>query len=263
MKFLWLFLILPLSSPLAGAGSLDEFEEDVTAPKSKEKGSNRNDSHPRSSDDCGSLSSCIADDMFTGAINGLIEMTALVIVAGGKYSLERVTGTNAEIPPRQAGEPLIPHIRLDSHYQNVNGDISAIDLKLELGYGPVGLNLRHTRFRESSPADELTLKYIHALYRMSFGEQVGFNMGFGRATLEGNKINSGSSFTFPLLIHWSENLGVEASYTVSYINGNSLTDKDIALIVTHSPAALALGYRSISGPTSAIQGPFAGLSVRW
>lgn len=266
MKFLWLFSILFFSSPLVFGGSLDEFEENATTPKPQKKSSNDASRHHehKSSNDCGSLSGCIADDVVEGTVNGLIEIAALMIVEGGKHSLNRLSPPPAsDITPRMTGDPLIPYARFDTHYLNANNGIRAVDLKLELGYGPAAVEIRRTRFSESYPADELKLAYIHALYRMSLGDKVGFNMGFGRATLEGDNINSGSSFTFPLLIHWSKNLGIETRYTASVINGNSLIDKDIALVLTHSATALTLGYRSVSTPGSTIRGPFAGLSVRW
>ncbi len=254
------------------AGSLDDFEENViTKPKAKsevepkkdsnKKGNNNRSIYFGSSNDCDVLLGCFMDEFFWR----MMEVTVLVAIEGGKMSVERTQGADAlsSMVPRTIGEPLLPFVRFDTHYQNANGDISGIDLKMELGYSLLGIHLRHTKFREPSPSDELDLSYFHALYRMSLGNHVGFNVGYGRAILKGNYKTSGSSITFPLLFHWSKRLGIEGSYTASNINDNWLTDTEISLLVTETFGSLSLGYRSIRGSSNKIQGPFIGGAVHW
>lgn len=259
------------------AGTLDDFEKDViTTPETKSK-SNPSSSSKKSSNkrhekhrsiysssysNCDVFLGCFMDELFWR----MMEITVLVAIEGGKMSVERTQGvddTLSSMAPRTIGEPLLPFIRFDAHYQNAKGDVSGIDLKLELGYSLLGINLRRARFRELSPSDELDLSYIHGLYRMSLGNHVGLNVGYGRATLKGEQKSSGSSVTFPLLFHWSERLGIEGSYTASKINRNWLKDTEISLVVTERFASLSFGYRSIRGPFKNLQGPFMGLSVHW
>ncbi len=272
-----LFFCLLFSLSGVMAGSLDDFEKDVITPPENKSESNssssskksRNEKHDKhrsiyssSYNDCDVFLGCFMDELFWR----MMEIAVLVAVEGGKMSVERTQGIDdplSSMAPRTMGEPLLSFVRFDTHYQNVNGHARGVDLKLELGYSLLGINFRRTRFRESSPSDEMNLSYIHGLYRMSLGNHVGFNIGYGRATLKGDHKNSGSSFTFPLLFHWSERLGVEGSYTASNINNNWLTDAEISFIVTERLGSLSLGYRSIRGPSEKIQGPFMGFSMHW
>ncbi len=264
MKSIALLLCLLFVSPHPFAAGLEEFESDVTTPSARNAGHSSSSGYNRSrSINCDTSSGCVGDELANSLFSGLVEIAGVLIVEGGRMSLTRI-GDNPpldDLQPRLAGEPLLPFIRLDSHYQNASDGVSAVDLKLELGYALAGLGLRRTRFWE--PGTQLSLDYLHALYRMSLGSNVGFNIGLGRAVLKGRQEHSGSSITFPLLIHWSDSVGLEGSYTSSHINGNSLTDKEVALLVSLHPASLSLGYRAISGPGSTIHGPFAGFSIRW
>ena len=94
----------------------------------------------------------------------------------------------------------IPVVCLELRYQHVESDVSALDGRAEIGYGPVGLAVRGTHYAEESPADELDIVQWHGLYRMSFTEYVGIDIGFGSMTLHGDKRSSGLSMTVPVRI---------------------------------------------------------------
>ncbi len=267
-----LLLCLLIASPGIFAGVLDEFEKDTTVAEKRDE--NETDTEELSSassndsarlsgfnSECDAVFGCFMDELIWGAM----QVAVLTIVEGGKMSLERIRGGEplSSIVKRDAGEPLLPFIRLDSHYQNAESDIAAVDVKAELGYSLIGVGLRQTRFSEPASSDELDLRYVHLLYRMSLGNHIGFNIGYGRATLEGDKKNSGGSITFPLLYHWSPRLGLEGVYTASDINGNLLTDAELALVMTIKPVSLLLGYRTVRSPSQDIKGFFSGLAVHW
>ncbi len=256
------------------SGVLGDFEKNVTTrPKNKPKPKKDNrETHHRhhsiyssSYNNCGVFQDCFMDEFFWRAMGVMV----LMPVEWGKMSAARTHGTEPfppSIVPRVIGEPLLPYVRFDTYYQNANGDVRGVDLKMEFGYSLVALNLRRTRFRESfplKPSNELDLSYIHGLFRMSLGNRVGVNIGYGRAILKGNSKTSGGSVTLPLLFHWSERFGVEGSYTASRINGNRIKDAEISLLVKESLASLSLGYRSVRVSSSKIQGPFIGFSMRW
>lgn len=93
-------------------------------------------------------------------------------VYGGMVSWDRVAGTGEEAKPRENGETLVPYFNLNTSYHWVDPDITAIDLRGELGYGPFALELRRTTFEEDFGAGslvELKVDQTYFLYRMSFG----------------------------------------------------------------------------------------------
>ncbi len=267
-----LALLLGLWGPASWGGKLDEFEDDLAEPAGKRA----EQTEPEPAHDGGgalyhadaegghcdaSLGECLAFDAF----GALLEITGLVIVEGGRQSYLRIApgGPAPALAPRQPGEPLTSFVRLDGHYQWADSGVSAVDLRLEGGYGFIAGQVRRTRYREEGTADELEVRYAHLLYRMRFGEAVGVNFGLGRAWVEGSGTLDGSSVTVPVLFHFSPGFGVEASYTSSHVNGHRLLDREVALLLNRDPAAITLGYRSVETPSSSLHGPFAGFSVRW
>lgn len=165
--------------------------------------------------------------------------------------------------PRETGEVLIPFFRLDAAYQNVDSDVEAIDIRAELGYGPIALSIRDTNYQESDPDDELEIFQMHALYRMSFSEAFEVDAGLGILTIDGDGQNSGLSLTLPVLIRYTENLGFEFRPSWSSVNGNTIQDYDVGAMLGMRFVALRAGYRWIESENTSLNGPYLGISIHF
>ena len=135
-------------------------------------------------------------------IGGDLTLLAVIgLAAGAEMSLARMRGTpsmyGVTVTPRQTGAPDLPLLRLDANHQNVQGDTRATDVRVETGYGPLGLQVRHTRFREDQPRDTLNLTYLHGLIRVSATPVFGLDLGLGAAWLDGRNRHDGFSATLP------------------------------------------------------------------
>ena len=211
------------------AGTLDDFEEDAT--KASEP-----DTVARY--ETASTTSC-----WWGCMESGIEMGARVLWAGGSASWMRVNPPEPadtlaswtwetppepvdtlRIGPRGPGELQIPVVCLDLRYQDAGSDVSALDGRAEVGYGPLGLAVRHTRYTEETPADEMDIVQWHGLYRMSLSEQVEVDIGFGQMILHGDARHSGSSMTVPVRIAFGGPVALVFRPTWSWLGDNTITD---------------------------------------
>lgn len=233
------------------AGILDDFEEASTQKPSSSSGRSH-DSHDESDDN---------DSVF---FDILFEIFHGIFVYGGKSSLAHINGSDdplyEHISIRETGAPNLPFIRGDVHYQWVDSDVYALDGRLEAGVGPMALQLRSTRFKESSPDDSLTITYVHGLFRMSGSRLFEWDLGLGSMSMEGNERHSGFSMTFPLSSYPFEHFGLRLVPTLSGINGNVIKDMDVSMALVYPFAAVQLGYRNIEANGVTLNGPYAGLS---
>lgn len=261
---LCIFMSFLFISQPAFAGKLDEFEEKATEKKKKpdqEAESKESKSKDRASEDKGCLEA-IADLYF--------ELLADAFLTCGKLSWRRIQKDfDSDLPLyegmryRKPGESLIPFVRFDYGYQNVESDIDASDYRVEFGYGPLGFQVRKTFYVEDDPNDKLDVTQFHALYRMSLGNRVELDLGLGVFELEGNEKNSGFSFTAPVLFHPNEIIGIELRPAWTVINGNSIAEYDIALLCGWRYIAFRTGYKSLDAPGASLNGPYIGVSLRY
>lgn len=227
------------------AGKLDAFEEDTT--------------HHEESDDDGwdmdFLADIFGDVLFHGVIHG------------GYVSWERVRHrprdySHEQLRPREVGEALIPLVRFDVSYQDVESDVEAYDYRIECGYGPVGAHVNLTHYREREPHDELDLTRVHGLYRMSFGNSVEMDLGLGAVFMSGDDLHSGFSFTFPLHVHPTRIAGMEFRPAWATVNGGHIADYDLGLLLSYRNASLKIGHRWVKRTTQSLNGPHIGFSLR-
>ncbi len=250
------------------AGTLDDFEEDATK-AAKPDTVTRYESAP-------------ATSCWWGCMESGVEMGARALWAGGSASLMRVSPPEPpdtlarwmrekppepadapRIEPRIPGELQIPVVCLDLRYQYVESDVSALDGRAEVGYGPLGLAFRYTHYAEESPADELDIVQWHGLYRMSFTEYVEVDVGYGAMTLHGDARHSGSSLTAPVRITFDVPVALVFRPTWSWIGDNSISDYDVGLLYLWPYVSVSLGYRWFECDDSALSGAFVGVSGRY
>ena len=164
---------------------------------------------------------------------------------------------------RKHGEALVPFLRLDTMYQEVETDVTARDYLIIVGYGAVGFQVRSTVYEEKEPPDKLRLAEYHALYRMSLGNHVEIDLGAGAMVLKGIQENSGFSVTVPVLIHPSDHYGFEFRPVWSSINENDIQDFDVAVLFGWRYVSVKAGYRWVRSPHQSLDGPEMGVSLRW
>ena len=251
-----LFLFIGLLIGTSQAGTLDDFES-AKNPEKQSSTSSESNSTYEDDDDDSSLGDFFVELFFRAAW-----YTSLY---GGQTSSERIA-LNPQmdgIQKRKHGEPLIPQYRFDSHYQQANSDITSKDFRFEYGQGPFGVQLRNTLMHESDENDDLRLSQIHALYRMSFGNHVGINMGIGVSQLVGNNRSTTLSFAFPIYFHPNKHFGFEIKTGMHFFDNAGILDLDYAALFRHKYFSLSMGYRELIKSGVDIAGPYAGIALHY
>jgi hypothetical protein len=242
----------------ATAGTLRDFEKDATKPKQSENKEKK--SSTDSADKQDTESDALTQLLVLGMLTGL--------TAGGQHSWARVnegyaTELTGRVKPRQAGEALIPFVRLDVGYQWLKNDITAVDVRGEVGHSLVGLQVRHTRYEEKVSKDNLNITEAHGLYRMSLGNYVELDFGIGTMILAGAEIHNGFSMTTPILVHPTDWLGLEVRPVWATIADNELLDVEAAVLLGWRYASLKAGYRWFRSENQKLDGPEVGVALRW
>lgn len=254
-------LLLPLNR--LQAGKLSDFEKAATGSSSTPKPSVATPRYPDDDDE-------VRDSRTHRFVGALFEPMAYGLLYGGLESWSAVRPGDyaweeeqTEGFPRTTGSALIPFARLDSGYQWVDEGISALDFRGELGYGPLALQGRYTRFKEEGESTDLDLGSAHILYRMSFMQKLGIDFGLGRLYLEGEERHSAASFTMPVHFHPTPNLGIEYRPVWATMEGNEISDHDLSLHVGLPHVSLRGGYRWVKSGGETLDGPQVGLALRW
>lgn len=273
MKSVCIFLVCLMLSLPAVAGTISDFEYDASK-KNEEPANKEKPAAEEKSPGKEGLAEGIAKGFAKGVGEGFGESIGNILVGGivsaiaygGGASIARVEGNGYgkyEIEPRKAGEALIPFVSVDVSYQDVESDVTAADVRGEIGYGSLGIQARQTRYWEDEPKDGLTATQVHGLYRMSIGSKAELDLGIGSLFLEGDGSNSGVSFTAPVLIHPSDFFGFEFRPAWSSINENTINDYDAALLLGWRFASLRVGYRWFMTAHESLNGPQVGIAMRW
>jgi hypothetical protein len=237
--------LMAATQPAAAQGRLHAFEADTSAQESRGR------DHRDRSDRCFSS--------FWGEF--FAEVFEATLGCGGACSWDRVTrrdAAGAGIVPRTLGDPLIPFARADVACQRIESDIDAVDVRAEVGYGPMGMHLDSTRYWERSPSDDLDITRVMGLYRMSFGSHVEIDLGLGVLSLKGDRTTSRSLFSVPFLFHPCEWWGIEFRPAWA----DRVSDRDVAVLLTRRHVSLKVGYRWVDSPRESLDGPYAGVSIR-
>ena len=181
---------------------------------------------------------------------------------GFSYSNQRMRRN--PVPLRENGDPLVPLVRIDGAWQDVSDEIEARDWYGQLGYGAIGVDYRRTCFDQSHPQKTLRMEWGHILSRLSYGSQVEVDLGMGIYTLTGEEKTSGFSLTSAVLYYPSDHWGLEFRPTVAWINQDTtVNDFDLALHLRHEAVGLKFGYRWTKSTNVTLDGPYAGLVLRW
>lgn len=168
-----------------------------------------------------------------------------------------------DLEPRDPGEPLIPFLRVDAAYQDVESDVDALDYRVQIGYGPIGFELNQTRYEEDEPSDHLDVYRLYGLWRLSYGQRVEIDLGLGGIIVEGDERNSGFSWTIPVLVQPLDWLLVEFRPMWSRVDGSRIDEYELGALFNWNFVAIKAGYRWTHSPSESLDGPFVGLSLRY
>ena len=270
-------LFIPLTSFSQTGSLLEKFELDATQPREdsqtqpRENSQNQHshrahDTHETVRDDSASYSDQLEQEL----ISSVAELVFDMFSYPGIYSWQRVAPPMADnsseeyaATPRNPGEGVIPFARVDVSYHYVNSRVHALSGRGEVGYGPFGFEARTARYSESEPDATLDIVQYHFLYRMSLEDHVELDIGYGEYELSGVADNIGPSGTLHLLIYPSEQIGIELRPSWASINGNSISDHEMAMSYGGRYWAARAGYHWLTSPSTSLSGPFVGLSLRF
>lgn len=270
--FLWIVIWLFMSLDQSIAGALSEFELAQSMPVDEELAelvnTKRSSQNNEDKDD--------DNDGFALLLTKLVFYAAFYALSyGGEVSDRRVADrvewknveTNSEgftdINQRQVGELLIPQYRFDMNYQVANAGITAWDTRFEYGWGRFGVQLRYTRLKEEDEPVTLAFSQVHGLYRLSFGNYVGINLGIGIAQLSGNNRARSLSLTFPVYFHFSKSFGLEIKPTLVFFDNAEILDLDYSVIFSRNTLSVMLGYRELVKTGLDITGPYLGVTYHY
>jgi len=244
------------------AGVLRDFENDVTKKDASEEssrphdrdGDHRGETHDRSD----------WDGLWGGLTDNIVTVVPWIVVGGGIYSWERVTAVDTnDVNPRRPNEPLIPFFRAEVSALAVSGDIEARTGRVEAGYGPVAVEVDLLSFEEGATGDELEIRRICGLYRMSFGRQIEVDLGIGSLTLEGENKTSELAYTVPVLVYPADWWGIEFRPAWAEFEGSTLEDYDLGLFLNWKGISFKAGYRWLQSDHEDLSGPYLGLAYRY
>ncbi|UCH83336.1 MAG: hypothetical protein JSW50_12865 [Candidatus Latescibacterota bacterium] len=229
-------------------GELNQFEDEAT------KDATDDDAAP-----------VTTDEPDLGWLAWSAELLGTVFLAGGVISWVRVHGTNDPDlkvidVPRLTGEVMTPFATLDIVYQNVTSDITAIDGRIEVGYGPGGIQFRETHYEEDDPYDKLDFIQWHILYRMTYSQHIEVDIGLGSNIVRGDGSNSGFSVTVPIRVQPIRWVGAQFRPNWSSIKGNSISDYDVGITIGPRYLFVRGGYRWVKAGSATLNGPYTGLT---
>ncbi len=151
-------------------------------------------------------------------------------------------------PIHVSGEATAPYLRLDYAWQYVDSDIDAHDLKLEAGYKPFALHVRHSHYKDRSDGFLMDINQYYGVLRYggyvpdSIPGSFEIGIGFGAAQIDTNDAgieeHTRGAITVPLKYYPVDWAGVE--FRPAWYKWN-----DEAGVIGDYDFSIALGYRFV------------------
>lgn len=238
------------------AGTLGEFEGDVSNPPSSEEKDSDKDSARRG------RSSSSSDDVGWLYYVFKAYWDALVFGTGNSFKRMNSDLQHDYLQPRRIGEAILPLIRYDSYYSHLNANQSSYDQRLEIGWGAFAYEYRDSKYRQIVPLESLNLVQNNFLIRLTVTDGIGANIGWGDSTLIGTGINYGRNSIIHAFIH-GHRWGLEYRIVNTYFDsGATMEDVDWMLMRHMGQASMTVGYRRLAAPTQTLSGFYIGFSLR-
>lgn len=190
-----------------------------------------------------------------------------VLAPGGENSDLRVFGKGRYLglSTRQPGEVLLPGSRYALEYGDMGSGDKVAGLRFEAGYGRTGLELRYSRFDDGRMHPSLDLYQGQFLYRMSFGNYIGVNLGLGVFAYDGADEHGGWLFSLPVTLRLSRDIFGELRMASLSDSRDSWIEREISIL--YSPRwhesyrnwVLRAGYRELDAGRDSLHIPYLGL----
>jgi len=226
-------------------GTLENFESETTADNPDSVSSGGSDG----STSLGFFGDVAVFALFGGAVGSWYRATG----HPQDNDLQRLFGH------RRTGDAGVPFVGLNLSYQNVKSDVEAYDLNAEAGFGPLAAHYRLTRFHEDDPDTDLDLQWLHGVLRLSYTKYFELGLGVGALLFHGKSRESGGSFALPIRIEPVRYCGLDYRPTWGWINGNTLSDHDLAIRIGVQYVSVRAGYRWTKVGDATLEGPIFGL----
>ena len=204
-----------------------------------------------------------------GWTNTYGEILVLSVLYGGMESLASVSPQHWGLLEgidikREPGSTLVPFARVDSSYQSIDNNLDAVDVRGEVGFGPLGLQVRRTWYDEDNvDTGELQLTQVHFLYRMQYLGRLGVDLGVGPSTLDGINRYDSISWTTPVRLRLCDGFTAEFRPMWVTFDDSRVRDYELTGQVTWRNVGVIAGYRWLMNDDESLEAPLIGLSLRW
>ena len=257
-------IFLLLSNP-TWAGTLDDLEDDATKPVNRSSSSQSTNARYSNDNNDSSLDSFFAELLFKLTAKTL-EVTADTLVAGGINSQTRYQEDNEHSGRslfRTKGDPILPTIGYTAHWLSANDDINAQLNRIELGYGLIGVSYSENTLDENG--DKLTLSNTMLHYRMSLGNNLSWDLAWGKGKMNGNQAHQGDVFAMPIRLRLNPSMHLEYYPIWSSYNGGELSEHQFSFnyrgLGAYKYYGVSLGYKTWSAGDTTVNGFFTGLNL--
>jgi hypothetical protein len=271
-RLLTSLIISLLANPVL-AGTLDDLETQSTTKSSgKSTHSGSGGTYKSSQDDDSSdpIGGAIVLIALTAVVINLTAKAVGVLAKGGGNSVERyqqtqnVSAENENGEPslfRKKGDPILPTLRFSSQWLNGSGNVSGQLNRVEAGFGFIGISRSQNRLTE--PNDKLTIKQTLMHYRMSFGNNLSWDLAFGKGSMKGNKHHSGNVFAMPIRLRLGQSIHVEYYPVWSNFGGSRLSEHQLSVNWQKENIGLSTGFKTLKAGNTSVNGLFAGVYVNF
>ncbi len=262
----------------AHAGKLRDFEKKATEKKaSSSTSSNGDDGHQRRS----SYGSGTYPSRW-GRYEDSPGFLAWLITAPFRYRYNDPAGYDEDFEGEEwasedryipwahaAGEPTVPHARLDYNWQYVDSNINAQDVRVELGWKWLAFHGRTTMYEDASDGFRLDLNQFYGVLRLDGASpetlpgKFEFGLGFGGVQLKGDESNSSGAIMLPVKYYPVDWCGLEFRAAWYEPVNKTISDYDLSISLGLRYVQLRGGYRWLwlEGEGEFNTGPYAGLSL--
>ncbi|PCJ58157.1 MAG: hypothetical protein COA79_14150 [Planctomycetota bacterium] len=260
MKFFKSCLIILGLSMCATFLCADDLEEFKKEARSKER-PKKEHSHSHSDDNDIGIFETIRGigALFKGIYYIFIHAS---IVSAEKSFSEKPMVSNTKYLPRKNGDLNLVKAELLTHYFFGSDSVTAFDIDLELGLGPIAIEFRNTWFKDSD--EEMDFMEGGVLLRTSLTDLIEVGYGFGFINLsDENESNSAFAFFLPIKVFVNPYVSLELKSLWSSIYQNEISDYDLSLSVGYKYVSGKVGYRWLYAENALIEGFYVGFSVRF
>ncbi len=247
------------------AGTLDDLEAEATKPSKRSGSSSNNNSSSNSRDS--SSGNGLSDQLAAGFAEIIVEISfklaeagLTVLAKGGESSVYRYankTKVSTDSLYRQKGDAILPTVKIATQFLSASDGITAQLNRVEAGFALLGFSYSENKLKESGDALTLSNTLIH--YRMSFGNDISWDLAYGRGRMNGNQVHTGDVFAMPIRLRLNPAWHFEYYPVWSSYKGGSLSEHQFSLNYQYKHYGITAGYKRWSAGLTSVDGLFGGL----